>query len=210
MQNFATREINYLKVNKNKIIIFSLVYVAGLILGLFFNGNISNTSVLYVNANNYHLIITSTSISYVSIFFKCFFAGLLLSLLTIALSFSTYLIPLISIILFYRGIILGTAFIIFSSTSGISGIVIFAILTLPVHVIITAGLITSSVLNYKTCTTKGTKNKLLCAIKNSLISIFFTLVASIYLTFIIITIIHPINLLFWIKTKKLQKIALRS
>ena len=181
MQKFATSKINYLKLNKNKIIIFSIVYVAGLILGLFFNGNISNTSVLYVNANNYHLIITSSSISYVSIFFKCFFAGLLLSLLTIALSFNTYLIPLISIILFYRGIILGTAFIIFSSTSGITGIVIFAIVTLPVHVIITAGLITSSVLNYKTCSSVAPKVKFFNAIKNAFISMFFTLIASLYL-----------------------------
>ena len=196
MQNFTKSKLDYIKQNKNKLIIFAGVYLLGFILGLFFIGNLSDTSILYINANNYHITIFNTSISYFSVFFKCFFAGLLLSILTIALSLNAYLIPFISIILFYRGIILGTAFIIFYTISGITGIVLFIILTLPVHVIITTGLIVTSVLNYKSCTNKNINARLINGIKNAFISLTFTFIASLYLIFIMITIIRPINLLF--------------
>ncbi|MBR2385415.1 MAG: hypothetical protein IKA99_07410 [Clostridia bacterium] len=196
MQNFTKSKICYLKQNKNKIIVFSSIYIIGILLGLFFIGDLSDTSILYANAKNYYFIIFSPHNSIFSAFYKCFVAGLFLSLLTILFSLNTYLIPVISIILFYRGIILGTAFIIFYTISGITGIIIFIILTLPVHITITAGLIFSSVLNYKTCQIKSTKNKIIYASKNALISIAFTLIASFYLIFIIITIIRPINLLF--------------
>lgn len=118
-----------------------------------------------------------------------------------------YSIPFISIIIFYRGIILGTAFTIFYSISGLSGTIIFFILTLPVNVIITAGLIIASVLNYKNANSCDLKAKIFSSIKNAFISIIISLIASLYLTFIMITIIRPINLFFWIKIIKLQKIV---
>lgn len=195
MNTFATSNVNYLKQNANKLIIFFGVYLLGIILGVFFLGSSPSQSILYANAKNYHVIIFSSNVSITSAFFKCFFAGVLLSLITILLGINVYCIAFISIIILYRGIVLGTAFIIFYSISGISGVIISIILTFPVNLIITAGLIVASVLNYKNSKC-NLKSRLILATKNAFISILFTLVASIYLVFIMITIIRPINLLF--------------
>ena len=196
MNTFACSNINYIKQNTNKLIIFIGVYLLGIILGVFFLGNSPSQSILYANAKNYHVIIFSSNISFMSAFFKCFFAGFLLSLITIILGLNVYCIAFISIIIFYRGVILGTAFVIFYSVSGISGVIIFTILTLPVHFIITAGLIVASVLNYRNFCKRDIKSRLILATKNAFLSVLFTLLASLYLVFIMITIIRPINLLF--------------
>lgn len=201
MQSFAKSKLSILSRHSNKILLFTATYVLGIILGIFFIGNTESSSILYSNASSYHVIIFDTSISYFSIFFKCFFAGALLCMLTVILGLSVYTIPFICIVLFYRGVILGTALIIFYSISGISGIVIFIILTLPMHVVITLGLIASSVLNYDIDFTCKLKVRLIRCIKNAIVGILFTLVASIYLLFIMITVIRPINLIFWIKFK---------
>lgn len=195
MSIISCNQINYLRKNIGKILVFFTIYLLGIILALFFYGNTSKQSLLQSNAQNYYIIIFNPSSSYLTAFFKCFLAGFFLSFTTLILGLSIYSIPFVSVILFYRGVILGTSFIIFFTLSGISGIVLFIILTLPIHLIITFGLIIASVLNYK-CQCVDLKSKIVICSKNAIISILFSLIASLYLIFILITIIRPINLLF--------------
>lgn len=195
MQKIIKSKINSALKHKKHLIVFSAVYIVGIIFGLFFSGAKDDSSILYVNAYNYHLLIFDVSSSVFKTFFKCFLSGALLTLTIILFGFSNYTIPLISIILFYRGLILGTSAIIFLSLTGVSGLIIFIIVTLPCNVLISAGLIISSVLNYD-CNKKEFKTKLLFILKNALISLLFSAVASIYLIFLLITVIRPINTFF--------------
>ena len=59
MQNFIKRKLNVLKQNQKQIILFSLTYLIGIILGVFFLGDKSEGSILYTNANNYHSYVSS-------------------------------------------------------------------------------------------------------------------------------------------------------
>ena len=195
MQDFIKRKINVLKQNQRQVILFSLTYLIGIILGVFFLGDKSEGSILYTNANNYHIIIFSSDNSIISLFIKILLSGILLTIPVILLGLTIATIPFICIILFYRGIILGTAFILFYSISGISGIITFIILTLPMHVLLTAGLIVASVLNYG-IKSSCNKSRVAEVIKNSLFSIAFTLISAIYFSFIMITVVRPINLIF--------------
>lgn len=200
MQSYIDKNVKFLKQNLKPLIIFSVVFIIGIVFGLLFSGNTSEGSILYVNAYNYHVLIFNSQSSIFSAFFKVFTSGALLSITVILFGLSVYTIPLICLVLFYRGIILGTCFILFYSISGISGVVIFIILTLPTNLIITIGLIIASVLNYKKKDKCSFSTNLLQTAKNALVSVLFSFLASIYFLLLMITVIRPISLIFWIKS----------
>ncbi len=195
MQKIIKSKLNSILKHKRHLIVFSAIYIIGIIFGLFFSRASDDSTILYVNAYNYHLLIFTQNSSVLTTFFKCFLSGALLTLTVILFGFFNSTIPLISIILFYRGLILGTSAIIFYSLTGISGLIIFIIVTIPCHLLISAGLILSSILNYD-CKEREFKLKLLFVLKNALVSLLFSIIASVYLIFLLITVIRPINTFF--------------
>ena len=177
------------------IIIFLSVYLLGIIIGVFFNNTSNSTSIIYLNATNYHVLIFNSAISPFKVICDCLLSGILLSITIIVFGFSKYTIYLETIIIFYRGIILGTSAIIFFQLSKFSGAITFIILTLPSHLIITLGLIFASALN-NDCQNKP--NKSFYVYKHCLTSILFTIASVIYVFLILVTVIRPINTFFWI------------
>ena len=194
MLNFIKCKFETVKKHKKYIIIFSLCYLLGFILSIFLSHKNSSNAIFF-NVFNYHVIIFNLNVSVISVFFKCFFAGVLLTVTVFAFGFSKYTVPLEGIIIFYRGITLGSALIYFYQISQISGVVVFFILTIPTHVAVTAGLIFSSALNFEIQNIKDLKKKTLAILKNCLISVFFTFIASLYLLILLVTVIRPINLI---------------
>ncbi len=196
MQNFIKSKLSTISQNKKQLIIFTATYAVGFIFGLFFMGEVTENSILYTNANSYYLIIFNFESSFVSLFFNCLLTGALLTLAIILCGLSTFTIPLSCIIFFYRGVVLASALIIFTNLSGISGIIFFIILTLPVHICITLGLIFTSVLFYSVKDSCSFTSRLIQVLKLSFVSLAFTLIASIYLVFLIFIVFRPINSIF--------------
>lgn len=192
MQKFLVSNLIALKAQLKIIIVFFLTYVIGIIIGALFIKS-DYTTIIFANTINYHVIITNTSISLFQCFFNCFFVGLLLTLVVICLGFSKISIPFICIILFYRGLVLGGCAVNVFSLMQFSGLIIFIILTLPTHLIITTGLIFASVLNYQS---NNCNNKCIAILKNAIVCIVFVLLASIYFLLVTALIIRPINALF--------------
>ena len=192
MQKFFVSHFFALKAQLKIIIAFLLVYAIGAVVGALFTKN-DCTTIIFTNSINYHVFITSTAISLTQCFFNCFFVGLLLTLVVICLGFSKISIPFICIILFYRGLILGGCAVTFFSLLQLSGLIIFIILTLPTHLIITLGLILSSVLNYQS---NNCNYKFIAISKNAIICIIFVFLASLYFVLVTALIIRPINTLF--------------
>lgn len=194
MLNFLTTKFKIIKRQIYGLIAYCAVYIIAIILGAIFVNKDCN-SLLYTNVFNYHLIIVNGEISIFKCFFSCFFVGILGTVVIICFGFSKFTVPLISAIIFYRGLILGSCAILFFTLSKLSGVVLFIILTLPTNAIITAGLIVSSLLNNH-ANRKGCNNKGELIAINALICLAFTLVAAIYFFLVTAIIVRPINSLF--------------
>ena len=196
MQTFICKTIKRLKKNLNLVIIFSAVYLIGIILGVIFSSKNLCNHLLSANINNYYVFVFDVTINVFKPFFNCLLTGFLLTLVATIFGFYSFTIYLYLIVIFYKGLILGTSFILFFSLSSISGALVFLILTLPTNLIITAGLIICNVLNYHFVKITDFNKKLKKVLTNALISLLFTIIASIYFLFLLITVIRPINLLF--------------
>ena len=196
MQSFLLKTVKKIKKNIKLTIILASIYLIGFILGIIFsNKNLCN-NILKVNINNYYFLVFNVSINVFKPFFNCLLTGVLLTLAVSAFGFTTITVYLFSIVIFYKGLVLGTSLLLFYSLSNISGLLTFIILTLPTNVLITSGLIICNVLNYENLNTCNLNVKFKKILLNALISIVFTFVASIYFLFLLITVIRPINLLF--------------
>lgn len=194
MLKFLTGKLKVLKTQLKSLIVFSAFYLIAIILGVIFSHGDCNT-VLYTNAVDYHLIIMSSKNSVFTCFFNCFLVGAFLSALIICCGFSKFTIPIICVIVFYRGLVLGSCAVVFFTLSGLSGIIVFVILTLPSHAIITAGLIVASVLNYG-AHYPNCKNKVNVILINALICALFALVSALYFLLVTAIVVRPINSLF--------------
>ena len=192
MKHFINQKLKILKKRSSFVIIFFSVYFIGFLLGIIFSKR--TESIFYINANNYHIIIFDVSISPIKCVINCLFSGTLLTVSVFAFGFSKFTVPLETIIIFYRGLVLGASAILFFTFSGVIGLLTFIILTLPCNLLITSGLTVASVLNYN-CILTG-KNKTLTVLKNCLIGLTFTLIASLYTFLILTTVIRPVNLIF--------------
>ncbi len=196
MQNFILKMAKIIKRNLKFVVIFSIIYLLGIILGVIFsNKNLCN-NVLQINLNNYYFLIFDVNVSVFTPFFNCLLTGFLLTIAVSIFGLNSITIFLFLVILFYRGLILGTSLILFFTLSSISGVIVFLILSLPTNLIITAGLILCNVLNYDSVTICDFNLKLKKVLLHAVISIIFTIIASIYFVFLLITVIRPINLLF--------------
>ena len=196
MKSILDKTITKLKLNLQLSIIFGAIYVLGIILGAIFSTRNLCNNFFKVTINNYYVLIFDTSSSVFKPFLNCVLTGFLLTLFVSLLGFSKFTTYLSSILLFYKGIVLGTSLIFFYSLSSIYGIIIFIILTLPTNLILTLGLIVSNVLNFTIKPSCDTKTKINKILSNATLSLAFTLIASFYATFLLITVIRPINLLF--------------
>ena len=195
MRKILAVKLKVLKANIKSVIIFSAVYLISIILGAIFI-KIDCYQTLYFNARNYYVAITGVSHSVFKIFLNCILVGAFLTVAVICFGFSKFTVPLVCVILFYRGIVLGSCAVLFFWLYGIGGIFIFIIITLPTNILITAGLIVASVLNYQdfSCFSGGDRWKIV--VKNAIISLIFSLVSAMYLLFVVGLIIRPINYLF--------------
>lgn len=191
MNKIFQLKIAVLKKRVKALILFTAVYLVGFILGLIFSSKDCD-SVFYINATNYHILIFNSTVSPLKSVIDCFLSGALLTVTVFILGFSKYTVPIEGIVIFYRGLILGSTAVLFFQLSKFNGVVTFIILTLPCHLLITAGLIVASVLNLDGCI----KPNWIAILKNCIISILFALIASIYVFFILVTVIRPINMIF--------------
>lgn len=196
MQKFILKTVKIIKKNLKFVVIFFVIYFLGIVLGaIFSNKNLCNNA-LQVNLNNYYFLIFNVNVNVFKPFFNCVLSGILLTVAVSLFGFKRITTFLFSIIIFYRGLILGTCFVLFFKLSSISGVIVFFILSLPTNFIITAGLIICNVLNYDSISVCDFKLKVKKVFSHAGISIIFTLIASFYLIFLLITVIRPINLLF--------------
>ena len=194
MKSFICETIKELKRNVKFVIIFTIVFVIGVILAIAFNGK-SGIDIISVNITNYYIKAVSGEFKIISIICSNLLSGIGLSLAIFLLGLSQFSAPLTCIIIFYRGVIISSALCLLFKAFGISGVVIYLILTLPAHLVITVGFIISVCLNLGV-TECNFKNRTILVAKNCLISIFAVIISSIYITLILLLIIRPINSLF--------------
>lgn len=174
-----------------------LCLVAGIILGLFFSVNISNSFFAYDYTNRYFNIIFSNSISIVSILFDRVFINLQLFLLLFIFSLHFSMIPLHYLFILYRSYILSSTIVIIITTYGVLGVVNCILLIIPQQLITLFFLTNFSICGINTALGfkryrgffdfKNFLGRTLCYFLISLL----TVVLDIFLIFIII---RPFNL----------------
>ena len=196
MEKIINKFICVLKKSLVPLILFSVVYVIGFIFGIIFYVKNCDVTIFYKNVLDYHIIIFDSTVSVFNCFIKCLLVGFLLTIPIFLFGLSNYTIPFSGIIIFYRGLILGICLITFYNLSKIYGIFIFIIFTLPSHFIITLGLIIATVLNYRLRENCKINERWKDVLKNCLISVLFAIISAIYMLFMLIVIVRPINQLF--------------
>ncbi len=139
-------KLKILKCNIVLLIFLSATFILGFILGVFFRNNCCD-SPYFNGVYTYYICIFNIETSVFAIFFKRLFACLGVYLVVFLLGLNKYSAFVSSIILFYRGLILGSVAAIFISLYGISGFLVYVLLVLIQNLIITAGMIVAVVLN---------------------------------------------------------------
>jgi len=188
-----------IKDNKLLIIIFSIIFIAGLFLGIFIEKS-SAVKIYYIEyTENYYYSVFSQSESAFSILFIRIGNNILFFSITILLSLSIYLVPLHFIIIFYRGFILGVVCVIIFSSYSINGIFLTVLVVIPQNIISTFFLIlaiissmeNSQIFKRQRCYF-GFKSFLL----NILLLYAFSLLGAVLELIIISCIMRPLNFLF--------------
>lgn len=139
-------KLKILKCNIVLLIFLSATFILGFIFGVFFRNDCCD-SPYFNGVYTYYICIFNIETSVFAIFFKRFFACLGVYLVVFLLGLNKYSAFVSSIILFYRGLILGSIAAIFISLYGISGFLVYVLLVLIQNLIITAGMIVAVVLN---------------------------------------------------------------
>ncbi len=139
-------KLKILKYNIALSIFLSATFVLGFVLGMFF-GNDCYDSPYFNGVYTYYICIFDVETSVFAIFFKRLFACLGVFSVVFLLGLNKYGAFASSVILFYRGLILGSAATIFISLYGISGFLVYVLLVMIQNLIITAGMIVAVALN---------------------------------------------------------------
>lgn len=131
-------EFLYANCRKNiKILIFlGLIFVIGIIFGLYLGGEGLYISELFDDSIDFTILIFTNKISFFAIIFRSFFINLQYFILVFIFSLTIYLLPLHYIFISYKGYVFGTAIIVFTETMGVQGFSNLLILVLPQQIIL--------------------------------------------------------------------------
>lgn len=193
MQKIIKELIIKIKNNRVILLIGGVIYLLGIILGLFFN---SQGSAFYEEyAVNFYSLSLLPSSSAVGFLFKRILNLLLLFIPVILFAFNGFTLYLNFIFVFYKGFVLSISlkclFVIF----GFNGILIFIFLSLIQNVITTTAIILFILLiSSINCTNK---NQIInYVVKFAIISLLIALLGIIIETLLIICILRPFNFYF--------------
>lgn len=187
-------KLKILKCNIALLIFLSASFVLGFILGIFFRNNCCD-SPYFNGVYAYFICIFNVETSVFAIFFKRFFACLGVYSIVFLLGINKYSAFASSIIVFYRGLILGSVAAIFISLYGISGFLVYVLLVLIQNLIITAGMVVAVVLNayYSDSPLNCKINEL---IANFILSFGVCLAGVLYELIFLTFILRPLTLWF--------------
>ncbi len=187
-------KIKIVKCSLKLIAFLALAYLVGFFIGLFFKG-------CYVGSPSdsgvceYYICIFDVNTSVFSIFFKRFFACLGVYIVIFLLGLNGFSVYFSAIILFYRGLILGSVASVFFCFYGIPGIVVYVFLVIIQNVIISAGMILIAVLNAY-YSDKPFNCKIHELITNVLASLGVCFIGFLYELIFLTFILRPITLWF--------------
>lgn len=142
---FIKKKLATIKSCLKSVIIFALSFAVGFITGLFLKN--SNTDILFNGVYSYYACVFDVYASVFSIFFKRFFICLGLYVVFFLLGLNKFFAVFSAIILFYRGLILGSIAPIFYVLYGVAGVLVYILLVFIQNLIITTGFIFAVVLN---------------------------------------------------------------
>ncbi len=189
--------IKKIKNNLTFLIIGGSLYVVGIILGIFFLGKDNISHLFFENVYNYFFKIFDPYSSPVSTSFIMLLTCIGYTVVFFGLSFTFFTYPLQFIIIIYRGVIIGGIARYFITCFGINGFVLYFFVTLPQNLIITAGLLLSSVLNFDHVTNLcDNKPNIKVMLFNSLLGLAVCFTAIIYGLLVVVVIVRPMNIYF--------------
>lgn len=176
----------------------SVVFILGVILGLFLPSSQTVNDIFGDLAKNYFNSVFSVDASPIKNLFSRILTNALLIILVALFSLTVYTYFINFIIILYRGFILGLVFVVFIINLGFSGIITYLFLILANNIIVTIAIILFITLIYDSLICK-TSNFTAVLIKNAIYSFIVSLIGSV-LEFLLLTcLIRPLNLYFWIK-----------
>lgn len=186
-------KFSMIKNNVKTVVILALSFTIGFLVGLFFNK--FNTDVLFNGVYSYYVCIFDVYASVFSIFLKRFFICLGLYAAFFLLGLNKFSAVFSAIILFYRGLILGSIASIFYTMYGIAGIIVYVLLVFVQNVVITAGFIFAVVLNCS-LSDKPFSCKIRDLISNCAFSLGICIAGVLYELLFLTFVLRPITLWF--------------
>ena len=173
----------------------SVVFILGVILGLFLPSSQTVNDIFGDLAKNYFNSVFSVDASPIKNLFSRILTNALLIILVALFSLTVYTYFINFIIILYRGFILGLVFVVFIINLGFSGIITYLFLILANNIIVTIAIILFITLIYDSLICK-TSNYTAVLIKNAIYSFIVSLIGSV-LEFLLLTcLIRPLNLYF--------------
>lgn len=148
MQDLIMRKTARIKANVKHIAVFFAALLLGIIFGVISYVKEFEYGVLYEGAFNYYYNIFGCAVNPFTVLLKRILTVIGSILLFFLLGLTIYAYPFEFIIIFYRGLIIGSMTCIFYSIYSLYGVALFIIVTIPQNVVNTFGLVTCGILNY--------------------------------------------------------------